>query len=66
MILDLPSQDGRNMSIRLWDVKIGQQRAKLDCYSGKFYSVNFSPDGTTLISYQFLRNISYFEVLFLH
>ncbi|CAK82618.1 unnamed protein product (macronuclear) [Paramecium tetraurelia] len=37
-------------SIRLWDVKTGQQKAKLDGHSSSVNSVNFSPDGTTLAS----------------
>ncbi|CAK74234.1 unnamed protein product (macronuclear) [Paramecium tetraurelia] len=37
-------------SIRLWDVKTGQQKAKLDGHSGDVYSVSFSPDGTLLAS----------------
>ncbi|CAD8201212.1 unnamed protein product [Paramecium octaurelia] len=38
------------MSIRLWNVKTGQQIAKLDGHSSTVYSVNFSPDGNTLAS----------------
>ncbi|CAD8116432.1 unnamed protein product [Paramecium primaurelia] len=37
-------------TIRLWDVKSGQQKAKLDGHSGTVYSVRFSADGTSLIS----------------
>ncbi|CAD8107434.1 unnamed protein product [Paramecium sonneborni] len=37
-------------SIHLWDVKTGQQKAKLDGHSRKVLSVCFSPDVTTLAS----------------
>ncbi|CAD8120171.1 unnamed protein product [Paramecium sonneborni] len=37
-------------SIRLWDVKTGQQKAKIDGHSDRVWSVCFSPDGTTLAS----------------
>ncbi|CAD8184322.1 unnamed protein product [Paramecium pentaurelia] len=37
-------------SIRLWDVKTGQQKAKLDGHSNCINSVCFSPDGNTLAS----------------
>ncbi|CAK70857.1 unnamed protein product (macronuclear) [Paramecium tetraurelia] len=37
-------------SIRLWDVKTGQQKAKLDGHDDAVSSVKFSPDGTTLVS----------------
>ncbi|CAD8214187.1 unnamed protein product [Paramecium pentaurelia] len=37
-------------SIRLWDVKTGQQKAKLDGHSNTVCSVYFSPDGNTLAS----------------
>ncbi|CAK90344.1 unnamed protein product (macronuclear) [Paramecium tetraurelia] len=39
-----------DISIRLWDVKTGQQIAKIDGHSHYVMSVNFSPDGTTLAS----------------
>ncbi|CAD8159195.1 unnamed protein product [Paramecium pentaurelia] len=35
-------------SIRLWDVKSGQQKAKLDSQYSDVYSVCFSPDGNLL------------------
>ncbi|CAD8215141.1 unnamed protein product [Paramecium octaurelia] len=38
------------LSIRLWDVKTGQQKAKLDGHSVGVSPVNFSPDGNTLAS----------------
>ncbi|CAD8193977.1 unnamed protein product [Paramecium octaurelia] len=43
---------GIRISIRLWDVKTGQQKAKLDGHSSYVlvYSVNFSPNGNTLAS----------------
>ncbi|CAD8130344.1 unnamed protein product [Paramecium sonneborni] len=41
---------GGDQSIRLWDVKTGQQKAKLDGHSDYVRSVCFSPDGTTLAS----------------
>ncbi|CAD8215229.1 unnamed protein product [Paramecium octaurelia] len=37
-------------SIRLWDVKSGQQKAKLDGHSCAVNSICYSPDGTTLAS----------------
>ncbi|CAD8043917.1 unnamed protein product [Paramecium primaurelia] len=37
-------------SICLWDVKTGQQKAKLDGYTHYVMSVCFSPDGNTLAS----------------
>ncbi|CAD8215251.1 unnamed protein product [Paramecium octaurelia] len=37
-------------SIRLWDVKTGQQKAKLDGHSYAVNSICYSPDGTTLAS----------------
>ncbi|CAD8163656.1 unnamed protein product [Paramecium pentaurelia] len=37
-------------SIRLWDVKTGQQKAKLDGHRSFVVSVCFSPDGNTLAS----------------
>ncbi|CAD8142193.1 unnamed protein product [Paramecium pentaurelia] len=37
-------------SIRLWDVKTGQQKAKLQIHRGSVWSVGFSPNGNTLAS----------------
>ncbi|CAK68192.1 unnamed protein product (macronuclear) [Paramecium tetraurelia] len=37
-------------SIRLWDVKTGQQKAKLDGHTHYIYSIFFSPDGSTIVS----------------
>ncbi|CAD8116785.1 unnamed protein product [Paramecium primaurelia] len=37
-------------SIRLWDVKAGQQKQKLEGHSGWIQSICYSPDGTTLAS----------------
>ncbi|CAD8209585.1 unnamed protein product [Paramecium octaurelia] len=37
-------------SIRLWDIKTGQQKAILDGHQGEVKSVCFSPDSTTLAS----------------
>ncbi|CAD8174775.1 unnamed protein product [Paramecium pentaurelia] len=37
-------------SIRLWDVKTGEQKSKLDGHTSTVYSVCFSPDGDTLAS----------------
>ncbi|CAD8144978.1 unnamed protein product [Paramecium octaurelia] len=37
-------------SIHLWDVKTGQQKAKLDGHSNGVYSICYFPDGTTLAS----------------
>ncbi|CAD8186357.1 unnamed protein product [Paramecium octaurelia] len=41
---------GIRKSIRLWDVKTGQQKAKLDGHSETVNSICYSPDGTTLAS----------------
>ncbi|CAD8136770.1 unnamed protein product [Paramecium octaurelia] len=41
---------GGDYTIHLWDVKTGQQKAKLDGHSSSVMSVNFSPDGTTVAS----------------
>ncbi|CAK82619.1 unnamed protein product, partial (macronuclear) [Paramecium tetraurelia] len=49
-------------SIRLWDVKTGQQKAKLDGHSSYVYSVNFSPDGTTLTSGSYDKSIRLWDV----
>ncbi|CAD8131142.1 unnamed protein product [Paramecium sonneborni] len=43
-------------SIRLWDVKTGQQKAKSDDHANWVQSICFSPDGTTLGS-----SIRYYE-----
>ncbi|CAD8213517.1 unnamed protein product [Paramecium pentaurelia] len=40
----------RDNSIRLWDVKTGQEKVKLDGHSSTVNTVCFSPDGTTLAS----------------
>ena len=37
-------------SIRLWDVKTGEYKAKLDGHNNAIFIVCFSPDGTTLAS----------------
>ncbi|CAK79606.1 unnamed protein product (macronuclear) [Paramecium tetraurelia] len=49
-------------SIRLWDVKTGQQTAKLDGHSQAVISVNFSPDGTTLASGSLDNSIRLWDV----
>ncbi|CAD8186355.1 unnamed protein product [Paramecium octaurelia] len=41
---------GIRISIRLWDVKTGQQKAKLDGHSNQVRTICYSPDGTTLVS----------------
>ncbi|CAD8089848.1 unnamed protein product [Paramecium primaurelia] len=41
---------GSDCSIRLWDVKTGQQKAKLERITSNISSVCFSPDGNTLAS----------------
>ncbi|CAD8170324.1 unnamed protein product [Paramecium pentaurelia] len=41
---------GGDCTIRLWDVKTGQQKAKLDGHTSTVVSVCFSPDGNTLAS----------------
>ncbi|CAD8197609.1 unnamed protein product [Paramecium pentaurelia] len=41
---------GGDCSIRLWDVKTGQQKAQLECHTSYVQSVCFSPDGNTLAS----------------
>ncbi|CAD8213886.1 unnamed protein product [Paramecium pentaurelia] len=45
----LASCSGDN-SIRLWDIKTGEQKSKLFGHTSIVYSVYFSPDGTTLAS----------------
>ncbi|CAD8128937.1 unnamed protein product [Paramecium sonneborni] len=40
----------RDKSICIWDVKTGQQQAKLNGHTSSVNSVYFSPDGTTLVS----------------
>ncbi|CAK73532.1 unnamed protein product, partial (macronuclear) [Paramecium tetraurelia] len=49
-------------SIRLWDVKTGQQKAKLDGHSNYVMSVNFSPDSTTLASGSYDNSIRLWDV----
>ncbi|CAD8114644.1 unnamed protein product [Paramecium primaurelia] len=49
-------------SIRLWDVKTGQQKAKLDCHSNGIQSVCFSPDGNTLASGSYDNSIRLWDV----
>ncbi|CAD8203771.1 unnamed protein product [Paramecium octaurelia] len=44
------SKKSLDNSIRLWNVKTGQQKAMLDGHSDSVLSVCFSPDGTTLAS----------------
>ncbi|CAD8085174.1 unnamed protein product [Paramecium primaurelia] len=41
---------GRDNSIRLLNIKTGQENAKLDGHTSNVYSVCFSPDSTTLAS----------------
>ncbi|CAD8163005.1 unnamed protein product [Paramecium pentaurelia] len=48
-LLMVIASGSRDESIHLWDVKTGQQKAKLYGTSGIF-SVCFSPDGNTLAS----------------
>ncbi|CAD8185070.1 unnamed protein product [Paramecium octaurelia] len=45
----LASGSGDN-SIRLWNVKTGEQKVKLKGHTNQVYSVCFSPDGTSLAS----------------
>ncbi|CAD8045129.1 unnamed protein product [Paramecium primaurelia] len=49
-------------SIRLWDVKTGQQKAKLDGHTSTVYSVCFSPDGNTLASGSYDKSIRLWDV----
>ncbi|CAD8215578.1 unnamed protein product [Paramecium octaurelia] len=44
----LLASGGGDCSIRIWDVKTGQQKSKLDGHSSQVQSVQFSPDGTKL------------------
>ncbi|CAK57755.1 unnamed protein product (macronuclear) [Paramecium tetraurelia] len=50
------------MSICLWDVKTGQQKAKLIGHSNGILSVNFSRDNTTLASGSFDNSIRLWDV----
>ncbi|CAD8167197.1 unnamed protein product [Paramecium pentaurelia] len=49
-------------SIRLWDVKTGQQQAKLDGHENWVASVCFSPDGNTLASGSYDNSIRLWDV----
>ncbi|CAD8099421.1 unnamed protein product [Paramecium sonneborni] len=49
-------------SIRLWDVKTGQQKAKLDGHNSLVLSVCFSPDGATLASGSYDNSIRLWDV----
>ncbi|CAD8204853.1 unnamed protein product [Paramecium pentaurelia] len=40
----------QDKSIRLWNIKTGQQKAKLDGHTGTVWSLCISPDGKTLAS----------------
>ncbi|CAD8214568.1 unnamed protein product [Paramecium octaurelia] len=50
-------------SIRLWDVKIGQQIAKLDGHQHEVHSISYSPDGITLASGSFDKSIRLWDVM---
>ncbi|CAD8214361.1 unnamed protein product [Paramecium octaurelia] len=52
----------RDNSIRLWDVKIGQQKQKLDGHTNNVYSVCFSPDGTKLASGSYDNSIRLWDL----
>ncbi|CAD8048613.1 unnamed protein product [Paramecium primaurelia] len=53
---------GVDMSIRLWDVKTGQQKAKLDGHTNGILLVCFSPDGNTLASGSSDKSIRLWDV----
>ncbi|CAD8179780.1 unnamed protein product [Paramecium octaurelia] len=48
--------------IRLWDVKTGQEKAKLDGHSDSVISICYSPDGTTLASGSYDQSIRLWDV----
>ncbi|CAD8183825.1 unnamed protein product [Paramecium octaurelia] len=52
----------RDNSIRLWDIKTGQQKAKLDGHSSRVNSICYSPDGTTLASGSWDNSIRLWDV----
>ncbi|CAD8215584.1 unnamed protein product [Paramecium octaurelia] len=56
------STAGIRISIRLWDVKTGQQKAKLDGHSNCVNSICYSPDGTTLASGSYDKSILLWDV----
>ncbi|CAD8104198.1 unnamed protein product [Paramecium sonneborni] len=51
-----------DQSIRLWDAKTGQQKAKLEGHSNNINSVCFSPDGSTLVSGSADYSIRFWDV----
>lgn len=51
-----------DQSIRLWDVKTGQEKAKLEGHTNYVYSICFSPDGNTLISGSEDKSIRFWNV----
>ncbi|CAD8172240.1 unnamed protein product [Paramecium octaurelia] len=53
---------GIRMSIRLWDVKTGQQKAKLVGHSSTVNSICYSPDVTTLASGSYDNSIRLWNV----
>ncbi|CAD8213446.1 unnamed protein product [Paramecium octaurelia] len=57
----LASGSGDN-SVRLWDVKTGQQKAKLDGHTHYVYSICFSPDGSKIVSGSEDRSIRLWDV----
>ncbi|CAD8188619.1 unnamed protein product [Paramecium pentaurelia] len=56
------SSSSYDSSIRLWDVKTGQQKAKLDGHTSTVYSICFSSDRNTLASGSFDKSIRLWDI----
>ena len=57
----MPSGSADN-TIKLWDVETGQEIRTLKGHDGVVYSVNFSPDGKTLVSGSWDKTIKLWNV----